>query len=275
MKDVPALQHYASARQATHTRSFELISRVGFLARGSLYAIIGILAVKLAAGLGGKATDQQGALETVAQQPFGRILLILMAMGFVGYGLWRYVQAGFGRGPEGGGDPTAFGRVAAFASGTAYLLFAALSILILTGDGGQSGGTKNATTNVFDWPGGRWLVGAAGLIFLGVACYQAYLGLSRKFLEQSKTEEMSRPARRWIETIGVFGITARAVVFGMVGFFLLKAAIDYNPDEAIGLDGVLRELVDGPYGSWLLGIVAAGLIAFGMYSLTDARYRRI
>jgi hypothetical protein len=276
VRDAPALQHYPhSARQATHTRSFELFARAGFISRGALYAIVGILAIKLAAGIGGKATDQKGALQTVAHQPFGRILLILMVLGFIGYGLWRYVQAGFGHGPEGGGDPSAVGRVAAFASGTVYLFFAALSVLILTGDTGGSGGAQKATGGVLDWPAGRWLVGAAGLVFLGIACYQAYLGLSRKFLEQSKTEEMSRPVRRWIELIGVFGITARAVVFAMVGFFLLKAAIDYNPDEAVGLDGVLRKLLDGSFGAWVLGIVAAGLIAFGTYSLTDARYRRI
>jgi hypothetical protein len=276
VRDTPALQHYPhSARQATNTRPFELLARAGFISRGALYAIVGILAIKLAAGLGGKATDQKGALQTIAHQPFGRILLILMVIGFVGYGLWRYVQAGFGHGPEGGGDPSAMGRVAAFASGTVYLFFAALSVLILTGDGGGSGDAQKATGGVLDWPAGRWLVGGAGLIFIGIACYQAHLGLSQKFLEQSKTEEMSRPVRRWIELIGMFGITARAVVFAMVGFFLIKAAIEYNPDEAVGLDGVLLELVNGPYGAYLLGIIAAGLIAFGTYSLTDARYRRI
>jgi hypothetical protein len=276
VRDASALQRYPhSARQATHTRPFELLARAGFISRAAVYTIIGILAIKLAAGAGGKATDQQGALQTVAHQPFGRILLIMMAIGFVGYGLWRYVQAGFGHGPEGGGDPSPTGRVAAFASGTVYLFFAALSVLILTGDSGGSGGAQKATGGVLSWPAGQWLVGAIGVVFFGVACYQARLGLSRKFLKQSKTEEMSRVVRRWIELIGVFGITSRAVVFAIVGFFLLKAAIEYSPNDAVGLDGVLRKLADGPYGPWLLGIVATGLIAFGTHSLSDARYRRI
>jgi hypothetical protein len=128
---------------------------------------------------------------------------------------------------------------------------------------------------VFGWPAGTWLVGIAGAVLIGIALYQGYRGLSRDFLEDSKTEEMTPTVRRWIEWIGTFGHIARMVVFGMVGVFLIKAALDFNPNTAVGLDGALAKLAHTSYGPFLLGLVAAGLIAFGIYSLSDARYRRI
>jgi len=110
---------------------------------------------------------------------------------------------------------------------------------------------------------------------IGIGLYQGYRGISKDFLEDSKTEEMSPRVRNWIEWIGTFGHLARMVVFGLVGVFLIKAAVDYNPNNAVGLDGALAKLAHASYGPFLLGIVAAGLVAFGVYSLTDARYRRI
>ena len=128
---------------------------------------------------------------------------------------------------------------------------------------------------MFGWPAGTWLVGIAGAVLIGVGLFQGYRGISRDFLKDSKTEEMSPHVRRWIEWIGTFGHLARMVVFGLVGVFLIKAAIDYNPNQAVGLDGALAKLANASYGPFLLGLVAAGLIAFGIYSLCDARYRRL
>jgi hypothetical protein len=113
------------------------------------------------------------------------------------------------------------------------------------------------------------------LAFLGVALYQGYKGISKKFLDDSKTGEMSPSGKRAFTAIGVFGHLARMVVFGMVGYFLVKAALDYSPAQAVGLDGVLARLVHNSYGPVLLGIDSAGLIAFALYSICDARYRKI
>ena len=112
-------------------------------------------------------------------------------------------------------------------------------------------------------------------MLIGVAGYQAYKGIKKKFLEDSKTEQMSHGVRRAFTALGVFGHTARAVVFALVGYGLIKAAIDYDPDKAIGLDGALRKLANASYGPWLLGLVAAGLVGFAAYSVADARYRRV
>ena len=112
-------------------------------------------------------------------------------------------------------------------------------------------------------------------ILIGVAVYQAYKGLARKFLDDAKTGEMSPGVRRGYTALGVFGYVARAVVFALIGYGLIKAAIDYDPKEAIGLDGALRKLAQASYGPALLGIVAAGLVGFALYSMADARYRKV
>jgi hypothetical protein len=255
--------------------SFEWLARAGFAARGVVYVIIGILAIKLALGSGGTTANQKGALRTISTQPFGKVLLILVAIGLGGYALWRLVRALLGHGPE--GSDGGMDRVAAFASGIVYAGLCAIAVKILLdpSEGRSGGGAKGTTAGVFGWPAGTWLVGIAGGVFIGVGLYQGYRGISRDFLDDSKTEQMSRRFRTWIECIGIFGHCARMVVFGLVGVFLIKAAIDYNPNKAVGLDGALAKVDHASYGPFLLGVVAAGLIAFGVYSLADARYRRI
>jgi uncharacterized protein DUF1206 len=151
-----------------------------------------------------------------------------------------------------------------------------IAVEILLGSGGSSSAdTHKTTAGVLGWPGGTWIVGIAGAVLIGVGLYQGYRGLTKDFLKDSKTEQMSPKVRDAIEWLGTFGHLARMVVFGLVGVFLIKAAIDFNPKKAVGLDGALAKLAHNSYGPFVLGIVAAGLIAFGVYSLTDARFRRI
>jgi uncharacterized protein DUF1206 len=254
--------------------AFEYLSRVGFIARAAIYGIIGILALKLALGHGGKLENQKGAMHTVAHQPFGKVLLTLLAVGLGGYALWRLVRAAIGHGPE--GADSGVDRVAALASGLVYAGMCALAVQILTGSsGGQTTSPKHATAGVFGWPAGTWIVGLAGAVLIGVALYQVYRGLTQKFLDDSKTGEMSPTVRKWITWLGTVGHLARGVVFALVGIFLIKAAVDFNPHAAVGLDGALAKIVHRTYGPYALGFVAAGLIAFALYSLSDARYRKI
>jgi hypothetical protein len=263
-----------AGNELAESRPFEWLGRAGFAARAAIYAIIGVLALKLALGLGGKTTNQKGALQTVAHQPFGQVLLILLAVGLAGYALWRFGRAALGHGPE--GTDSGFDRIAAAGSGVVYALICAIAVEILVGSGGGSSGSAPKTTGgVLGWPGGAWLVGIAGAVVIGVAIYQGYRGLTREFLKDSKTEEMSPAVRDTVTWSGTFGHLARAVVFGMVGVFLIKAAVDFNAKAAVGLDGALAKLVHNSYGPFLLGIVSAGLIAFAVYSFSDVRYRRI
>jgi hypothetical protein len=262
-----------AGKSFVQTPAFEWLARAGFVARGLVYAIIGVLALKLALGHGGKLTNQQGALRTVAHQPFGKYLLTLVAVGLAGYSMWRLFRAALGRGPE--GSDKGFDRLAAFGSGLAYAAMCVLAIEILVGAGSSSTSPKKSAAGVFGWPGGTWIVGIVGVALIGIALYQGYRGITQDFFKDSKVEEMSPRTKRWIGRIGTVGHLARMVVFGLIGIFLVKAAVDYNASKAVGLDGALAKLVHRSYGPLLLGIVAAGLIAFALYSLSDARYRRI
>jgi hypothetical protein len=264
----------ASGESFVQSHAFEWLSRAGFVARALIYGIIGILALKLALGHGGKLTNQQGALHTVAHQPFGKLLLTLVAVGLGGYSLWRLVRAAIGHGPE--SSDSSFDRIAALASGIVYGAMCVLAVEILLGSGGGSAGNaKKTTAGVFGWPHGTLIVGIAGAVMIGVGLYQGYRGITKKFLEDSKTAEMSRRTREMITFLGTVGHLARMIVFGLVGIFLIKAAVDFNAHAAVGLDGALAKIVHRSYGPFALGIVAAGLIAFALYSLSDARYRKI
>jgi hypothetical protein len=253
--------------------SFEWLSRAGFAARGIVYLIIGILAIKLALGSSGTSASQQGALREIAAQPLGNVLLILVAIGLGGYALWRLARGLLGHGPE--GSDGAIDRIAAVASGVVYAGLCAIAVEILLGSSGNSGRAQQTTAGVFGWPAGTWLVAIAGVVLIGVGLFQGYRGISKDFLKDSKTEEMSHRVRRWIRWIGTLGHLARMVVFCLVGAFLINAAVDYDPNRAVGLDGALAKIDHASYGPYLLGLVAAGLMAFGIYSLSDARYRRI
>ena len=270
----PVRHAQAKGEDFAHSRPFEWLARAGLVARGVIYAIIGVLAIKLALGDGGKTTNQNGALETIAKQPFGKALLILMAIGLAGYAIWRLVRAAIGHGPESADD--AKERIDGLASGIAYAVLCVTAVSILIGSGGGgSGSPDKATGGVLGWPGGQVLVAIAGLVVIGVGLEQGYKGITRKFLEKSKTEQMSESVERAFTALGVFGHLARMVVFVLIGYFLIRAAIDYDPDKAVSLDGALAALGQASYGPILLGIVAAGLIGFAAYSIADARYRKV
>jgi hypothetical protein len=256
-----------------NTRGFELFARSGFVARGVVYGVVGLLALKLALGDGGTATNQQGAMDVIARQPFGHVLLVVVAIGLAGYAIWRIVRAALGHGPETQQSTTE--RVVDVVSGIAYAGLCVLAIEVLSNSASGSGGPQKETAGVLGWPGGPWLVAIAGLVLIGVGLAQGYEGISEKFLEESKTEQMTRAGRRAFTALGVAGQLARMVVFALIGYFLIKAAVDFDPSNAVGLGGALTSLVRDSYGPWLLGIVAAGLLAFAAYSLADARYRRI
>ena len=270
----PVRQARGTANDVAHTPQFEWLARAGLAARGAIYVVIGVLALKVALGDGGKTTSQQGALATIAQQPFGKALLILTAIGLAGYAIWRLVRAAIGHGPEASDD--AKERIDGLLSGISYaaLFVTAVSILLGSGGGG-SGSPDKATGGVLDWPAGQVLVVIAGLVLIGVGLEQGYKGVTRKFLEKSKTEQMSERVERTFTTLGVVGHLARLAVFVLIGYFLIRAAIDYNPDEAVGLDGALAALGQASYGPLLLGLVAAGLICFAAYAIADARYRKV
>jgi fumarate reductase subunit D len=275
-RSIPVRRAESAGNRVEQSGVFEVLARAGFVSRAVIYGIVGVLALKLAIGAGGKVTDQSGALKTIAHQPFGKVMLILVAIGLAGYSLWRLLHALLGHGPE-KSDGT-FDRLAALGSGIAYGIICAIAVKILlepASGTGTSGSAPKAAGGVLGWPAGVWLVGIAGVIVIGIALYQAYRGVTTDFLKDAKTEQMGGTTRRWYTRLAIVGHLARSVVFGLIGIFLIKAAVDYQPSKAVGLDGALAKLVNQSYGPVLLGVVASGLIAFAVYSLADARYRKI
>jgi hypothetical protein len=249
------------------------LARAGMIARGVVYLIVAVLAIKLATGEEGTNADQQEALRTIAEGPLGEVLLLLVAVGLAGYSLWMLVRAAIGHGVE--ETDSGLDRVSALGSAVAYGVVCATAVGILVGSGSGSGSPKEATGGVLGWPGGTVLVAIAGAVVIGVGLFQAYKGCARKFLEEADTGAMSPEARRGYTTLGVFGYVARSVVFVLVGYGLIKAAVDYDPKKAVGLDGALHELANASYGPLLLWVVAIGLAGFGLYSFADARYHRV
>ena len=252
------------------------LARVGLVAKGLSFGIVGGLAVALAAGQGGKATSREGALATIADEPGGEILLVLLALGFAAYALWRFAEPFLENGDDGAKK---YGKWAAWIGGGviyAGLAYGTAKLLVSAG-GSQSQNAKaqHATSEILSWPAGTWLVGIAGACVVGAGLYNGYRGVARKFREEWKTGEMKRAALKWGTRVGVVGLLSRMVVFGLIGWFLIKAAVEYDPKEAIGLDGALQKLVHQSYGPWLLGVVAAGLIAYGLFCVVEARYRDV
>jgi Domain of Unknown Function (DUF1206) len=261
-----------------HSSWVERGARFGLAAKGFSYILVAVIALRVAAeGGGGQTEDREGALKTLADEPFGWALLALVALGFASYAMWQLVRAVFDRDNE-GDDPIGIGKRLGQAGKA--VLYGALAVITASFlfDSGSSGGGQNedkATAVVLDWPGGRWIVGAAGLAVIGAGVFNAYRALSGSFRDQLHEEQMSGAERPWYTAFGVLGHLARAVVFGMIGVFLIRAAYQYDPDEALGLDGALQKLAGETYGPFLLGAVALGLGAYGLFCLVQAKYREV
>jgi hypothetical protein len=152
------------------------------------------------------------------------------------------------------------------------LAFLAFSTAFGSGGGGSSSQQTLTARVMKDVPGGVFLVGLVGVIIVGVGIYQAYKAFTTDFMEELRQEELSPTERVWIKRIGVAGHAARAVVFTLVGIFVVRAAVEFDPQESKGLDAALQEVASQPFGTWLLTLVALGLLLFGVYAIVRARY---
>lgn len=257
----------------------ENFARFGYVAKGFVYSAIGILALLTAFSLGGDTTGSSGALQAIAQQSFGKILLILIAIGLVGYASWRLIQAISDPENKGTDAKGLFSRLGSMMSGLAYLGVAANAALLAFGSSNASSGGDSSkqdwTAMVMQQPFGRWLVGIGGAITIGIGIYRIYQAYKTKFRKRLNLNELSLSQENWLVNISRFGIAARGVVFIMIGFFLLQAAHQYNPQKVKGLDGALSTLAQQPFGKAMLGVMAIGLMSYAIYLFLQARYRRI
>src|SRR5215210_1527666 len=253
----------------------EPLARFGYAARGVVYALIGVLAIQAAFFGRGQTTGPAGAIETIADK--SKLLLVLIAIGLLGYALWRFVQGIFDPENKGRDAKGLVKRGAMIASGIVYAGFALLAFRLITQSGASAGagGNQSTTAKLLSLPFGRALVILAGIAVIVSALQQMYEAYTKKFQRRMKTQEMSPDEQRLAIHTGQLGLAARGVAFLISGWFLIKAALSYDPSQAQGLGGALETLARQPSGPWLLGLVALGLVAYGAYSFLQARYRRI
>ncbi len=255
------------------------LARFGYAAKGVVYVIVGALAALAAFDEGGRTTNSRGALEEILYRPYGRFLLGVVAIGLAGYAVWRWVQSATDTENKGSGAKGLAVRIGYAVVGLIYASLAYSAVRMILGLKAGGGGNREAsqewTAQLLAQPFGRWLVGAAGLGVIAFAVYQLYKAYAAKFREKLKLDEMNEQTETLATRVGQIGLAARGVVFGIIGVFLLQAALHFNANEARGLSGALRALEQQPFGAWVLGAVALGLVAYGIFMFILARYRRI
>ena len=262
------------AERAARSPWIGWLGRIGFAAQGTCFAIIAVLALELAFGKRGKLTDTRGAFVVLAEGGWTRVLLVFLAIGFGGYSIWRLAQAIFDRGGM-GSSPGGLGRRAIqLGQSILYALLTVAAVNVLTGSR-PHGGPKKAAAGILGWPGGSWIVGAIGVAFGIVACVNVYWGLSGRFMESLRRSELAETPERLLKLVGTIGFVALGFVLGVVSWFMLKAAVDYNAGKVVSLGGAMARLARADYGDWLLTAVAAGLLAYGIFGLLQSRYHRV
>jgi hypothetical protein len=258
-----------------------ILARCGYAAKGVVYLIVGGIAAKVAIGAGGAVTDQKGALQTILEQPYGRILLGVVTIGLFGFALWCFIQALFDTEGKGTTAKGLIARIGYAAVGITYaaLAYGAFQLVMGSGSGGKGSDAtaQDGTALLLKQPFGPALVIVVGLIALGVALYLFYTAYTARFQAQLHLATLRTEMKKWVIAVGRLGYAALGVVISIIGIFLIVAASQHNASQAKGLDGALQELAHQhqPFGQVLLGIVALGLFAYGIYSLVEARYRRV
>lgn len=258
------------------TRSLGLIARIGYVARGVVYILIGALSLLAAFGSGGKTTGSKGALTTLVDEPWGVAILSLIALGLFGFTLWRGMEAfldadGHGKDAKG---MVIRGGLAASAVAHAFLGIYAVSLAFGLGVGstGSGGGSEGIAAWLLRQPFGQYLLGIVAVAIFAVGIAQFWKAFSGKYRDRLS---MSEDLMNTLSPVCVFGIAARAAVFLIVGGFFLYAAYTLDPDQAGGLAAALSWLRSQSYGNVMLGVIAAGLFAFGIYGIIQGIWRRV
>jgi hypothetical protein len=262
----------SNGRKAAQSPAMDALARLGLAARGFVYLVIGWLTLQIALGHHTQQANQSGALAEVARHSFGKLLLWLLAAGFAAYAIWRLSQAAFGTGAEGA---KAGPRLKSLARGVIYAGFAVSTFAFIVGTGkGQRQQQQAWTARVMRHTGGRWLVGLAGVVVIVVGVAMVVEGVRRKFEQQLEMGKLHGTTRTVVLRLGMVGTITRGLVFALAGFLVVDAAISFDPKKSTGLDGALRTLAHQPFGPWLLGAAALGLVAFGLYGLASVRYAK-
>jgi len=266
-----------AAREAAFSPLMERLARVGYGVKGFLYIAIGFISIASALGKSSTPADQIGAIVTFSKLPYAELLLWIILIGLVSYSLWGIIRAVLDPFHKGSDLKGLLARGGYLVSAATYASFAVPTYHLLIGarGGTRANGTVEMVSKVMAMPMGRWLVGAIGVAAIAAGLYQMYMGYKMDFEKQFKPYALTPDQIRIAKQFGRYGTMARAVVFVIVGFFVTLAAYQANASHARGFDGALDYLAKQPYGLWLLGIIALGLIAFGIYSVMSAAWLKL
>lgn len=273
-----AAQARSQGRRMSNSRAMEALSRVGLSARGVIYVLVGLLAVQMGfGGDSGKEADRSGAVRTIGEQPFGRVLLWALVVGLAAMALWRLSEAAFGQAVTGGDKWTR--RLGSLGLAVFYTVICVgvMQTALVGGSAGARSGdetSKEYTARVLTWPLGRVLVGVVGAVLVIMGVVIVVRSLMRKFEENLRTGEMSPATRRIVVGLGSVGGVTTGVVAAVAGLFVLLAAVRFDPGQAKGMDETLRSFAATPAGPVLLIAAAVGLLLFGLYSFCEARWRK-
>jgi hypothetical protein len=263
-----------TGRRVSRNPAVRIGARVGLVARGIVWALMGVVALQIAAGSTSRQADQQGALAAVATHSGGRIVLAVIAIGLASYALWRLSLAVFGTSPSGDGAGT---RAADAIRAVSYGALCATAVSVLTGSTGSSQDARQAglSAQLMQNTAGRLLLGAVGLVIAGAGVYFVWQGIRADIFEHLDRGRVPAPLRPVVVALGVGGNTARGLVITLAGVLVVVAAVTVDPHRATGLDGALRTLAHNAYGPWLIGIAGVGLLAFGVFAVAEAVWSQV
>jgi hypothetical protein len=253
------------------------LARAGFFSRAAVYGLVGLLALAVALGRGGRATDSRGALAVLARAPLGGVLLGAVAVGLAGLALWFIVEALADPDARRGVKGAAI-RIGKVGAGLAYgsLAFFAFRLLVgaHTGPHGNAA-ARSGAARALDLPGGPVLVAIVGVAVMGVGGKQIWRGVRQRFTRRLDLARMGPRLARWARGLGTAGFVAQGTIFGIVGVTLVRAALAHDAREARGFDGALAAIARQPEGATLLAVAALGLLAYAAFAVVEGRYRRL
>src|ERR1700694_1109253 len=267
----------STLKHAATNPGLELLERLGYAVRGLLYAVMGILVLRIAIGTGGgQATDLSGSMVYLTGNPFGKLVLVVVVVGLVAYSLWGFIRVIYHplhRGSDAAGYMARLGFVS---SALSYLAIVIFGLQILAGSGGASGdSTQKTIASILTHPAGGWLTVLIGFVALGVAVGQFVEAKRATFARDLKGTEMSASERNIAVKLGRFGMFARGVTFLVIGWFLVQAGLHNDASQVQGFGGAFVFLLNQPFGHILVGIIALGFIALGLHSFACARWVRL
>jgi hypothetical protein len=264
-----------SASRAADSKPLEYLARGGFITYGIIHLLLAWLALQVAFGDSGKEGDQSGALQSLAGNGFGKVLLVVIVIGMVGLAIWQALSAIIGEKGQTGKRAIAE-RVISGIRAIVYLWLAWTAVKVIRGANSSSANnTKNKSSSLMSHTGGRWLIGLIGLVILGIGIGLIVYALKKEFEKRLKMQQMPAAVRKSTRRLGMAGYSAKGVAYGITGVLVVIAAVKYDPSKARGLDAALKTLTGHSYGPWLLVLIALGIAAFGVFCFVQAKYRKV